>query len=209
MSEGLTLVQDAANGVITITQEVIKDKNTLVTEFNQTKMDVSESLCNGDNPLARRVKEHLSDIKAEIKTVNSEFDAQIHMINDDLRDVIKITEDINDKYVEPAEIFFGISVGLSTIVDMVVICMLVVVFFAARGVENCFTKIVTHALLWPIFSFCLVLFWIFALLFLVTSLAGSDFCVKPDEIVEGLLYQYKERVSIRTPPPCQSSLQPR
>jgi len=192
MSQGLTLVQDAANGVITLTEEVVKDKDTLLTEFNQTKMDVGESLCNGDNPLARRIKEHLGDIKAEIKTVNSEVEEQIHLFNDDLRDVIKITEDINDKYIEPAEIFFGISVGLSTIVNVVVISMLVVVFFAARGVENCFTKIVTHALLWPIFSFCLVLFWIFALLFLVTSLAGSDFCVKPDQVVEGMLLQYKD-----------------
>ena len=50
-----------------------------------------------------------------------------------------------------------------------------------------------YAIIWPVFIFFLILFWIFALVFLVTSLSGSDFCVKPDQVVEGTLEQYKDR----------------
>ena len=73
--------------------------------------------------------------------------------------------------------------------------MLVVTYFSARGVSNCCTKFTTNAVLWPVFIFFLVLFWILALLFLVTSLAGADFCMQPDEIVQALMYRYQDMVS--------------
>lgn len=48
------------------------------------------------------------------------------------------------------------------------------------------------AVLWPVFTFFLILFWIMALLFLVTSISGSDFCIKPDAIVQSGLYYYQD-----------------
>ncbi len=40
-----------------------------------------------------------------------------------------------------------------------------------------------YAMLWPVFNFLLILFFIFALLFLVMSLAGADFCYDPDNLM--------------------------
>ena len=55
--------------------------------------------------------------------------------------------------------------------------------------------VLTLVQLWPVFAFFLVLAWIFSLLFLVTSLAGSDFCVDPDQIVEDFLRTDQNQVS--------------
>lgn len=132
---------------------------------------------------------------SEIRDLNTQAEEQIRLFNDDLRQLIEVTEEVENKYVEPAAIFFGISIALSVIVNVLVLAMLVVVYFSSKGVENICTRVVTYALLWPIFIFFLVLFWVFALLFLVTSLAGSDFCVKPDAVVSSLLYQYQDRFS--------------
>lgn len=46
-----------------------------------------------------------------------------------------------------------------------------------------------YAILWPLFVFLLILFWIFALLFLVSALATSDFCVDPDKNMQSILVQ--------------------
>jgi hypothetical protein len=40
-----------------------------------------------------------------------------------------------------------------------------------------------YAMLWPVFNFLLILFFIFALLFLVSSIAGADFCYDPDTLM--------------------------
>ena len=48
--------------------------------------------------------------------------------------------------------------------------------------------------LWPVFVFFLLFAWIFSLLFLVTSLAGSDFCYDPDRIVNGFLEKHQDQV---------------
>ena len=45
-----------------------------------------------------------------------------------------------------------------------------------------------NAILWPIFIFFLIVFWIFALVFLVTSISGADFCVKPGKPAFVLFY---------------------
>jgi len=83
----------------------------------------------------------------------------------------------------------GILVAISVIIIALVVCMLVGVFFAWKGVTNCVTKLLQYAIIWPLFVFFLVLSWIFATLFLTASLAGSDFCYDPDQYVQTLLDQ--------------------
>ena len=39
-----------------------------------------------------------------------------------------------------------------------------------------------YAMLWPVFNILLILFFILALLFLATSLAGADVCYDPDKL---------------------------
>jgi len=57
--------------------------------------------------------------------------------------------------------------------------MMAVTVLSINGVSNRCTKCATHGIIWPVFIFLLVLAWIFGTLFLVISLAGSDFCVHP------------------------------
>ena len=46
-----------------------------------------------------------------------------------------------------------------------------------------------YAMLWPVFNFLLILFFIFALLFLVTALASADVCYDPDTLMVWFLHK--------------------
>lgn len=193
VSSSLNLVQQTANAAINITETLLTDKDQLLNGLNTTKINVgNELLCNGDGAIAENIKSHVKEIEAEVESVNSIIEENVGSLVKDLRQVITIADEV-DKKLEAANIFFYITITISVIVIVLILAMLVMTYFSAKGVENCCTKLLTYGLLWPVFIFFLILFWIFALLFLVTSLAGSDFCVKPDQIVEGLLRQYQDQ----------------
>ena len=94
--------------------------------------------------------------------------------------------------LDTADIFFYILIAISVVIICIVAAMLAAVFFAIKGWENTFTRIIKGALLWPFFIFFLLLSWIFATLFLVFSLAGADFCIDPDGYVQILLDQSED-----------------
>jgi len=192
VSRSLSLVQQTATEAINLTETLRNDKDQLLGDYNKTKIDVGSELCNGDGTVAESIRSYVGELEAEIKSVNSIVDENVGLLMDDLRHLITITDEV-DQGLDKANIFFYVTIAISIIVNLLILVMLVVTYFSAKGVENCCTKLVTFALLWPVFVFFLILFWIFALLFLVTSLAGSDFCVKPDQIVEGLLNRYKSQ----------------
>lgn len=193
VSSSLNLVQQTANAAIKITETLVKDKDQLLIDFNKTKIDVGNDLfCDGDGPFADTIRSHVKEVEDEITSVNSAVDETTGLFLNDLREAITITEEVEQK-LEAANIFFYITITISIIVNVMILAMLVMTYFSAKGVENCCTKLLTYGLLWPFFIFFLILFWIFALLFLVTSLAGSDFCVKPDQIVEGILREYQDQ----------------
>ncbi|KAL7540001.1 hypothetical protein ACHAXR_010807 [Thalassiosira sp. AJA248-18] len=188
---GLELVQQTAHQAINLTDTLINDKEKLSSDFNKTKEETGGAFCNGDGAVAATIRDNIQELLSEITDLSSMVEDSLSTFGNDLRELIAITEDV-DNMLSTADILFYFAISISIIIGMLIISMLLVTYFSTKGVSNCCTKFATNAILWPIFIFFLVLFWILSLLFLVTSLAGSDFCVKPDEIVEGLLYQYKE-----------------
>mmetsp|Transcript_24741 Transcript_24741/g.45497 ORF Transcript_24741/g.45497 Transcript_24741/m.45497 type:complete len:575 (+) Transcript_24741:159-1883(+) len=189
---GLELVQQTAYDAINITSNVLNEKDTLLGELKRTTRETGGGLCNGNGSIATRIKNDVAEFTSDIEDLSSMIDDNIAAFGNDLRHFVALTEEVDDK-LKYAAIFFYIAVSISVLIIVLIVAMLVVTYFSAKGVSNCCTKFTTNAILWPVFIFFLVLAWIFALLFLVTSLAGSDFCVKPDQIVEGVLRQYEDQ----------------
>jgi len=100
--------------------------------------------------------------------------------------------EVNDK-IQVAYGFLYATISVSVVILILILSMLAVTAFSMKGVSNCCTKMITHAILWPIFVFFLLLAWIFATLFLVLSLAGSDFCMKPDVFAASFLVQNQDK----------------
>lgn len=169
-----------------MTEGVLEGKNILSGDFNKTKKDVKGEVCNGAGALAEQIKELWAEVQPSIQELDEMVEKNIELFQSDLEQVIAMADDA-EHYLHYADIFFGISITMSVIIMLLILAMLAVSFFSAKNIENCCTKTITYALIWPVFIFFLVLFWIFALLFLVTSLAGADFCVKPDQVVEEFL----------------------
>lgn len=192
---GLDLVQQIAYKTINMTDNAIYEKNALLGTLKTTKEDTGGRLCDGGaGPYAQEIQNGLAEFASEVEELSSMIDDNIGAFGNDLRELVTITEDVNDKLYS-AEIFFGIAVAITVMINVLILAMLGQTYFSAKGVSNCCTKFITNAILWPVFSFFLVLAWIFATLFLVTSLAGSDFCVKPDVVVEGILRKHQDKFS--------------
>lgn len=188
---GLKLVQQTANKAINLTNNLLSDKDRLLNDLNQTKEETGDSFCEGDGELATTIKQHMEDLQAEIGHLVSDVENTVLHFGDDLRTLVSITEDVDDS-LRSVYAYFYVAVSVSVIIGVLIMAMLIVTYFSAKGVSNCCTKFTTNAILWPIFVFFLLLFWIFSLLALVTSLAGADFCVKPDAIVEDVLTHFQD-----------------
>jgi len=192
VSSSLDLAQSTADHVIVFTENLKVDKNQLLNGFRDTKNQVgSEFLCNGAGPIAKNIQSRVKEIDAEITAVNSEVDRRVDMFVADLQQAQILLDDI-DNQLQAANIIFYVTIAISAIVNVLILTMLIMTFFSAKGIETCCTKFLTYGLLWPLFIFFLVLFWMFTLLFLVASLVGADFCVKPDVLVEDLFRQYQD-----------------
>jgi len=189
---GIDLVQQTAYEAINLTETVINDQDALKTDFTRTKDEAGGSLCKGDGDLAGKINNATQEIQSDVEELGSMVTGILSGFGNDLRELITLTETV-DNAMTSADIIFYVTISISIIIGVLIISMLVVTFFSARGVSNCCTKFTTNAILWPVFTFFLILFWIFALLFLVMSLAGSDFCIKPDVIVETTIRHFQDQ----------------
>ena len=186
---GIDLVQDAAYKGIRLTDDVIVQGTRLENE-RQPSQEATDSrggeICGLDSEVSTQIRTMYTGLTSNIDQVTSTLDGQLGSFGNDLRSLVSLTEDINNS-LDTADVFLFILVAISCIIIGLIIAMLVGVFFAWKGVSNCLTRCIQYAIIWPLFIFFLILCWIFATLFLITSLAGADFCVAPDRNVEELL----------------------
>ncbi|KAL7551453.1 hypothetical protein ACHAWF_014640 [Thalassiosira exigua] len=190
-NKGLEMIRSEAFTAIQAIDDVNNDKNTLLRDFNNTRAQTGEAMCEGDGIYARQIKKYVNDFSAEVKELSSMVDENVELFKSDLEEVISMTQEA-DQGLSHANALFYTALTVSIVIIVVIVAMLVVSFFSAKGVSNGFTKIVTHAIIWPLFVIFLALFWVFALLSLVLSLSASDFCVKPDQFVEGIIRKYQD-----------------
>ena len=183
---GLELIQQTSYKAINITETVIDDKDRLVQGFSETQEDLGGTFCNGNDQIATTINDYVDEFSSQIQELSKMVNDNLSSFSNDLREVISITEDVDDG-LDNADIIFYVALSISIIVLLLIVSMLVVTYFSAKNVTNCCTRVTTNAIIWPVFIFFLVLFWIFSLLGLVTSLSSSDFCVQPDQVC--LVYQ--------------------
>ncbi len=141
--------------------------------------------------MSAQIREAYKELTDSIKGLQTMLDDSLEDFGSDLNQLLILTEDI-DNSLESANIFFAILIAISAVLLALVIAMIVGVFFAWNGLSNCFTKCIQYALIWPLFVVILILSWVFAMLFLSASLAGADFCIDPDTIVQTYLNNHSE-----------------
>jgi len=176
-------VQDAAVKGIDLTENLLLDKEEIVEEVDTTEEVQEENggeICGLDSETSNQIRLAYDEFTANVEELTDMLDGTLEGFSDDLRSLISLTQNIDDS-LDTADIFFYILIAISVVIICIVAAMLAAVFFAIKGWENTFTRIIKGALLWPFFIFFLLLSWIFATLFLVFSLAGADFCVDPGE----------------------------
>jgi len=189
---GLELVQKTALDAVAITDEFVNVKDRLLDVFQQTQQETGGKFCNGDSFIATQIRNEIGAVSSELETLSAMIDDTVASFGDDLQQVVSLVDGVNDQ-LGSTDAFLYVAVAVIALLNAIILAMLVVAYFSARGVSNGCTKFTTHAILWPVFVFFLLSAWLFSLLFLVASLAGSDFCVDPDEIVDDFLRQHQDQ----------------
>lgn len=118
-------------------------------------------------------KDHFITFSADIKHLLTGF-------KDNMLNVIDATTFVYDQTAK-ANIAFAIMVLIMCIMIILIFVMIIGVAFAAYDIENCFTCVMRRMVLLPIFVLQVVLATIFSAVFFIAALAGSDFCIKPDQ----------------------------
>ncbi len=190
------LVQDTANNVINFTGTLLAEQTSLEHEFENSRSNIvdGQEICNSTDPLASQINQIADELSTHIKDFGTRLRDEVSSFGDDMRELVALTQNVDDK-LDEADIIFYVLIAISVIIVVIILAMLAGSFFAAKGVSNCFTKFVTNVILWPIFIFFLFLMWAFSTLFLVVSIAGADFCIRPDYYVEEILTNYKDEFS--------------
>ena len=162
---------------IDLTENLLLDKEEIVEEVDTTEEVQDENggeICGLDSETSNQIRLAYDEFTTNVDELTDMLDDTLEGFSDDLRSLISLTQNIDDS-LDTADIFFYILIAISVVIICIVAAMLAAVFFAIKGWENTFTRIIKGALLWPFFIFFLLLSWIFATLFLVFSLAGADF----------------------------------
>lgn len=143
-------------------------------------------ICEKAEDISSQVRDTIGTLVVQIKDLRVQLDGTLTGVSDDLQTVQDMTEDVTN-YLELSNIFFIVLISITVVLSALVVAMIMGVFFAWKGIHNGFTRCVQYAIIWPVFILLLILSWMFAMLFLATSVAGADFCMNPDKHVQALL----------------------
>lgn len=192
VQNSLLIVESTAIESKNLTSSVLNTKHDLVSALSETMSDAGEELCQGSSQVSNEIREAGQLLVLDINEMSLAVEEYLKSFSTDLMTVANTARKMSND-IETASGFFYALIAISIAIDLLIIVMLTVTVFSAKDISNCFTKCVTCALIWPIFVLLLSLSWIFATVFLVFSLAGSDFCIDPNEIALSLLYQNKDK----------------
>ena len=190
---GITLVQETAKTAIEITENILKADDDLNggMKLEGTGVEPGQTICGTTTAVSEQIQIMYDDLQTQVDELTGMIRRTLSSFGSDLKDLITLTDEV-ESGLDSTNIFFYIMITISVIIVSLIVVMLAGVFFSAKGFSNCFTRFITNAVLWPVFIFFLILFWAFATLFLVASLAGADFCVQPDEYVQAILNRNKD-----------------
>jgi len=191
-SRGLQLIHDTAYQAKTVLENVKLNTDQLILDYNHTKTRIGGEFCKGDQDYAKKIREQTDIVEEKMLAYKGPVDENVDQAVYDLDHIILVANEV-DNQIDTADIVFGITIAISIVIGLLIFAMLIVTFFSWKEVSNQCTQLTTYAMLWPVFNFLLILFFIFALLFLVTSLASADFCYDPDTLMVWYLRKIEEK----------------
>jgi len=192
VQNSLLIVESTALESMNLTRSALEAKRKLLSGLNETIIETGSGFCQGSGQIANEIRGEAQQLVSDIQEMSSAVDMYLKSLSTDLMTVANMAKGLNND-LQTASGFFYALIAISILIVVLICIMLAVTVFSAKDISNCFTKCVTSALIWPVFTFLLVLSWICATLFLVFSLAGSDFCYRPDQIITAVLTQNKDK----------------
>ena len=128
---------------ISNTYHTLSHTNVLFSlDFDNVTSSVSGQLCEGNGAIAQQINGYVDEFKKQASEMNKEIQENVMLFQNDLQEVIKITEDV-DNSLNDVNIFFYITVSISIIIGLLILSMIVVTAFSAKGISNCCTKFST------------------------------------------------------------------
>jgi hypothetical protein len=140
-------VQNIAVDAIDITNKFVRDKDTLVDVFENTTRDAGGDLCQGNSLIARLIRKEVGVLASQIDRVDALIDETLVSFGDDLQQVVTLLDGVDEKFDSTdIDIFLNIAIAVIVLLDSIIVAMLAVTCFSAKGVSNGCTKFVTHTI---------------------------------------------------------------
>lgn len=125
-------------------------------------------------------------VKGEFNAFSVDIKGLLKGFSYNVENVIEAATTVSEK-THMANIAFAVMVLVMCIMIILIVIMIIGVGFAAYEIENCSTRFIRRVVLLPVFILQVVLATIFSAVFFIAALAGSDFCVQPDQHAGGML----------------------
>ena len=139
----LNLTQDVANRALALTNDIISDKDSVLADFkNVTTISADDGqFCGqGTGATAKQIQDGVQTIRHEVNELNRQVNDQVQYFKNDIIQLISIIDDADQK-LKYGEIFFYVAQGIAIVIGIMILGMLVVTWFSAKGISNRCTKI--------------------------------------------------------------------
>jgi len=162
-------------------------------------VETTESVCTRavdaavDNLVGEDVQQQIASVISTVDAIDESLRETLTDLQGDLDEAITLTSDINNS-LDNAYPFLYATAAVMAVAVILALCLMIEVILAWRGrkMRNCFVSCMKNAVILPIFFLFILLSWLFASVFQLVAIGGSDFCVNPDATVEFVLGKYVE-----------------
>lgn len=132
---------------MTLTDEIVNDKDKLLSDVKNATTAISgvsddgKLFCDkGVGPTSKQIQDGVQTILREVHELNRQVNEQVQYFKNDIIQLISIIDDVDDK-LKYGEIFFYVTQGIAIALGIMILGMLVVTWFSAKGVSNRCTKL--------------------------------------------------------------------
>lgn len=192
---------------ISETEGILTQLHTMTGEFiymsvqadedRDAFVETTETVCNGvvdaavDNLVSQEVQQQIASVISTVETIDGSLRDSLTDLQGDIAEAITMTEDINSG-LDLAYPFLYATAAVMGVAVILALCLIIEVILAWRGrkLRNCFVSCMKNAVILPMFFIFVLLSWLFASLFQLVAIGGSDFCYNPDATVEFILNKY-------------------
>jgi len=139
----LNLTQDVAIRTLALTNAIIDDKDKVLSDVKNVttvSADGGQFCGQGTGATAKQIQDGVQTIRHEVNELNRQVNDQVQYFKNDVIELISIINDVDEK-LKYGEIFFYVTQGIAIAIGIMILGMLVVTWFSAKGISNRCTKI--------------------------------------------------------------------